>query len=68
MRASTQAGVLLLLAGMAQFARAQQAQPDIGGEIEVLPVQGNVYLLAGAISSFRPAHRGLSLSMRAHPG
>jgi cyclase len=36
-------GALLALIGLAQFALAQQP-----GKIEVLPVQGNIYMLAGA--------------------
>ena len=48
MRASTQVGVILLFAGLAQFARAQQDRTDTGGDIQILPVQGNVYLLSGA--------------------
>lgn len=48
MRANTQVGVILLLAGVAQLARAQPGQRATGGEIEILPVQGNVYLLSGA--------------------
>src|ERR1700679_1869082 len=47
MRAETKVGVLIL-ASLAQFARAQQTQPPVDGELELLPVQGNVYLLAGA--------------------
>ena len=42
------AGILLGFAGLAEFARAQQNQNAPGPELEMLPVQGNVYLLAGA--------------------
>lgn len=48
MRPCVQAFAFLLLAGLAQFARAQHVEPESSGEIEVLPVQGNVHLLAGA--------------------
>jgi cyclase len=47
MRAATKVGILIL-ASLAQSARAQQTQPPGDGELELLPVQGNVYLLSGA--------------------
>src|SRR5258706_7687718 len=42
------AGVLLGWAGLEQFAHAQQNQGAASGELQMLPVQGNVYLLTGA--------------------
>jgi cyclase len=48
MSANTKARVFLLLAALTQLAPAQQAQPPSDGELELLPVQGNVYLLSGA--------------------
>src|SRR6266481_48344 len=42
------AGVLLGWAGLVEFARGQQTQGAAGAELQMLPVQGNVYLLAGA--------------------
>ena len=41
-------GALLGWAGLVEFARGQQAQGAAGAELQMLPVQGNVYLLAGA--------------------
>ena len=46
MRANPQVIVVLLLAGLAQFGRAQQTPG--GDEVQLLPVQGNVYMLSGA--------------------
>src|SRR5712691_12226271 len=42
------AGVLLGCAGLVEFARGQQNQGAAIAELQMLPVQGNVYLLAGA--------------------
>ena len=40
--------VLLFAAVLASFTRAQQGQATDSEEIQVLPVQGNIYLIAGA--------------------
>ena len=41
-------GLLLGWAGLVEFAHGQQTQGAAGAELQMLPVQGNVYLLAGA--------------------